>query len=160
MSNAELLDDPIAPPQPTPPYGSPATMPSTSTNILALPLVEAVIVTGNNEDWVDTFQFLVDNGSGAPGTYPQLDLRGIDFQMIVRRQLGDHEVIVEASTADGSMAVGAPPNYGFLILYVPLEGVMEYKSAGTYVADIVASDGNFTITTIQIALTIFEGVTQ
>ena len=160
MALVETRDDPIAPPQPVPPYGRPVTMPSTDSNILALPLVEAIVVTGNNEDWIDTFQFLVENGTGDSTTYPQLDLRGIDFKMIVRRQAGDHEVIVEASTTDGTMAVGAPPNYGFLILYVPLAGVMEYKSAGTYVADIVATDGIFTITVIQIALTIFEGVTK
>lgn len=158
--DAIVRSDPIAPPEPTPPYGFPKTMPSTSTNILALPLVVANIITGNNEDWVDTFEFTVDNGSGAPGTFPQLDIRGIDFWMIVRRQAGDHEVIIEASTMDGSMAVGAPPNYGFLILYVPLDGVMEYKEAGSYVGDILAIDGNFSVTTIQFDLTIYEGITK
>lgn len=135
-------------------------MPSTGTNILAIPLVQLQIDTGNNEDWVDTIDFVVDNGSGNIDTFPQLDLRGIDFVMEIRRAPGDHEVIIQASTFDGTMAVGAPPRYGFLIMYVPLLGVMQYKEAGSYVGDIVALDGNFTRTIAQIDLTIFEGITR
>lgn len=145
---------------PSLPLPEPVVMPSTNTNILALPLVTAEIITGNNEDWVDTIQYLVDNGTGDTGTFPQLDLRGIDFVLEVRHALGDHEVVIQASTFDGTMAVGAPPNYGFLIIYVPLDSVMKYKEAGNYVADIVAMDGKFTITAVQIDLTIFEGVTR
>ena len=144
----------------TQPTGKPAMMPSTGTNILALPLVTATIITGNNEDWVDTIQYTVDNGSGAPSSFPQLDLRGIDFLMEIRHQAADNEVVIQASTMDGTMAIGAPPNYGFLIIYVPLAEVMMYKEPGSYVGDIVAMDGNFTITAIQINLTIFEGVTR
>jgi hypothetical protein len=147
-----------------PDYGIPAAgtrmMPSTGTNILAIPVVLMDVETGNNEDWVDCIQFLVDNGSGDTTTMPQLDLRGIDFEMEVRRQPGDHEVIIQASTLNGTMAVGAPPNIGFLIWYVPLDEVMQYKEAGNYVGDIIAMDGNFTRTIVQINLTIFEGITR
>jgi len=138
-----------------------ASMPMSKTNILALPIVLADIVTGNNEDWVDTILFLIDNGSGDPTSMAQLDLRGIDFRMEIRRQTGDNEVIIQASTMDNTMAVGAQPNYGYLIIYVPLDEVMQYKSPGTYVGDIVAIDGAFTRRVIMIdPLTIIEGVTR
>jgi hypothetical protein len=141
------------------PVSGTLVMPSTGTNILALPLVQTVIATGNNEDWVDCLQFLVDNKSGNQASFPQLDLRGIDFEMAIRRGPGDAEVIIEASTADGTMAVGAPPNIGFLIWYVSYADVMQYKEAGDYVGDIIALDGNFIRTCVQInPLTIFQGI--
>lgn len=135
-------------------------MPSTGTNILAMPLIQIDVETGNNEDWVDVLQWTVDNGSGAPATFPDLDIRGIEFSMEVRRSAADAEVILAASTLEGTMAVGAPPNIGFLIWYVPLEEVMQYKEPGNYVGDIVAMDGNFTRTVVQLNLTIFEGITR
>lgn len=137
-------------------------MPSTATNILALPLVQAVIDTGNNEDWVDTIQWLVDNGSSDPSTMPQLDLRGLEFQMEIRRMTADAEVIIEASTWEGTLGIGAPPNYGFLIIYVPLASVMQYKEPGSYVGDIIAIDPTapFTRVCVQIELTIVQGVTR
>jgi hypothetical protein len=103
---------------------------------------------------------LVDNGSGDTTTMSQLDLRGIDFEMAIRRAPGDAEVIIQTSTTEGTMAVGAPPNIGFLIWYVALAEVMQYKEAGSYVGDIVAMDGNFTRTCVQINLTLFEGITR
>jgi hypothetical protein len=136
------------------------SMPTTPTNILALPVVQAVIDTGNNEDWVDTILYLVDDGSGDPTGMPQLDLRGIDFLMEIRRASGDNEVIIEASTLDGTMAVGAPPNFGFLIIYVPLDDVMQYKEAGSYIGDIIAFDGAFQRRCCTIDLNIIEGVTR
>jgi hypothetical protein len=135
-------------------------MPTTTTNILALPVVQAVIDTGNNEDWIDTILFLVDNGSGDPTTMSQLDLRGMDFQMEIRRAVGDNEVIIEASTMAGTMAIGAPPNFGFLIIYVSLDEVMQYKEAGSYIGDIVAFDGAFQRRCVLIDLNIVEGVTR
>lgn len=136
------------------------TMPSTGTNILAMPLVQIDVETGNNEDWVDVLQWTVDNGSGDPSSFPDLDIRGIEYSMEVRRAATDAEVILAASTLEGTMAVGAPPNIGFLIWYVPLEEVMQYKEPGNYVGDIVAMDGNFTRTVVQMNLTIFEGITR
>jgi hypothetical protein len=136
------------------------TMPSTSTQILALPICAAVIETGNNEDWVDSILFLIDNGSGDQTTMQQLDLRGIDFIMEIRRAVADNEVIIHASTLDFTMAIGAQPNFGYLLIYVPLEEVMQYKAPGQYVGDIVAMDSDFTRRVINIDLTIVEGVTR
>jgi hypothetical protein len=137
-----------------------AAMPSTNTQILALPLCSAIIETGNNEDWVDTILFLIDNGSGDQSTMQQLDLRGIDFVMEIRRAVADNEVIIQASTLDQTMAIGGQPNYGYLIIYVPLAEVMQYKTPGEYVGDIVAIDGSFTRRVMNIDLTIVEGVTR
>lgn len=154
------LDAPPGIAQPSPPLGHPRMMPATTTNILALPVVEAVIESGNGEDFVETFLYLVDDGSGDPNNFPQLDLRGMDFIMTIRRAAGDNEIVMRASTADGTMAVGAPPNIGYLIAYQSLEDVMQYKEAGNYVGDILAYDGNFSRVCLLIDLTIIEGITR
>lgn len=129
------------------------------TQILALPLVKMTIVTGNNEDWIDTFVFMIEDEYG-----PQLDLRGMDFDMYIRRRAGEHEVILHASTdrnstADGNLAIGAPPNVGYLIIYVPL-AIMQYKFVGSYVGDIVARDDMFDRRCVDIDFSIVEGVTR
>jgi hypothetical protein len=85
-----------------------------STNLLAIPLVEIVAETGNNEDWVDSLLFLVD-----PETGEQLDLRGIDFEMEVQRHPTDHEVVIHASTSNGRLSIGEAPQYGYLIIQIP-----------------------------------------
>lgn len=136
------------------------SFPSTNTQILALPVAHAIIETGNNEDWVDTILFVIDNGTGDPNSMAQLDLRGIDFVMEIRRQAADNEVIIQASTFENTMAIGAQPNFGFLIIYVPLDEVMQYKSPDQYVGDITAMDGSFTRRIMTIDLTIIEGVTR
>jgi hypothetical protein len=159
MSIVEVRQPPLVKPRAYPVSGS-SIMPSTGTNILAMPIVQIDVETGNNEDWVDVLQWTVDNGSGTPATFPDLDLRGIAFEMMVRRSATDSEVIIAASTLEGTMAVGAPPNIGFLIWYVPLDEVMQYKEPGSYVGDIVAMDGNFVITVVQMNLTIFEGISR
>jgi hypothetical protein len=63
------------------------------TNILALPLVQLEVETGNNEDWIDSILFLVapDDPDNPPPTAPQLDLRGIDFEMEIRREADDND---------------------------------------------------------------------
>jgi hypothetical protein len=128
-----------------------------ATNILSLPLAHLTVVTGNNEDWIDTILYLVTNADGTPG--PQLDLRGISFDMEIRSQPPAHEVILRATTDDGSLSVGAPPNVGYLIFYVPL-AVMQYRAAGDYVGDIRARDGQFDRVALTLDLTILEGVTK
>jgi hypothetical protein len=123
------------------------------TNILAIPLGHAVIQTGTNEDWIDCIQYLVGEGG------PQLDLRGIDFEMEIRRAPPDHEVILRASTDDGSLSVGASPNFGYLIFYVK-EEVMEQRQADTYVGDVRASADGFQRVILTIDLTIIQGITR
>lgn len=131
-----------------------------ATNVLALPLVAVSIETGNNEDWVDAVKFVVDDGStSSVDQMPQLDLRGITFDMEVRRTAGDHEVIFAASTVSGTLFIGNPPDFGFLFINVPLVE-MQNHAAGDYVADIVGRDDTNSRVAVQIVLTIFEGVTK
>lgn len=134
-----------------------------STNILALPLVGITVMTGTTEDWIDSVKYVVQPMVGAVGDmsgWPQLDLRGIDFEMDIRRSAEDHEVILNANTKDGTLALGAPPNVGFLLIHVPY-AVMKTKFAGQYVGDVRAStDQNEMRVVIQVVLEIFDGVTK
>jgi hypothetical protein len=133
--------------------------PPVTTNLLALPLLSLTVETGNSEDWIESIKYVVDTGAVDPTTFPQADLRGIDFQMEVRRAAPAHEVVLGATTADGSLAVGEPPDFGFLIINIGYDD-MTALQAGSYVADIRGKDGRYTRICIQIALTIFTGITR
>ena len=122
-----------------------------------MPVVLLTIETGNNEDWIDSIKYVVDDGSADP---PQLDLTGIQFEMEVRHRPTDHEVVFAASTTNSTIMVGAPPDNGFLVIQVPLDPTMRPQEAGSYVADIVGHDGTYTRVVAQIALTIVEGITR
>jgi hypothetical protein len=131
------------------------------TNILAIPLTQMSMLTGNNEDMVESVLFQV-GGTGSPalGVAPQqLDLRGIDFNMYVRRSPSDNEVLMTASTDDHTLSVGAFPDYGFLLFAVPLAS-MQKRLPGTYVADVVATADGLTRRCLVISLTIVEGITR
>jgi hypothetical protein len=131
------------------------------TNILALPLTQMSILTGNNEDMVESILFQV-GGTGSPtmGIAPeQLDLRGINFTMYVRRSASDNEVLLTASTSDQTLSVGAFPNYGFLLFAIPVE-TMQQRLPGTYVADVVATADDITRRCLVIELSIVEGITR
>ncbi len=54
-----------------------------------------------------------------PPPYPQMDLRGIKFEIQLRRRPADNEVILGGSSLSGQLTVGAAPNYGHLIWYFP-----------------------------------------
>jgi hypothetical protein len=123
------------------------------SNLLSIPLVHIVAQTGNNEDWVDSLLYLVDPVLGT-----QLDLRGINFEMEVRRQPTDHEVVIHASTSGGTLVIGTPPQYGYLIIQIPLTTMAQLP--GTYFADIRGSDDQSTRVIATISLTIFEGITR
>src|SRR5262245_49477154 len=129
-----------------------------ATNLLAMPLVNVIVVTGNNEDWLDSIKYVVDDGGGDLDAMPQLDLTGIQFDMEVRRLPPDAEVIIRASTKDGTLAVGQSPNTGFLLINVP-HAVMKYQRPDNYVADIVGSDGDNVRRIVEIALEIVYGLT-
>jgi len=131
------------------------------SNVLALPLVSVGVQTGNNEDWVDSIKYVVDPADGTTDSslWEQLDLRGISFSMEIRRDAADVEVIFGASTENGTLKIGDAPDFGFLIIQVPLAEMKDHP-AGTYVGDIVGTDGIYTRTTIQIALEILEGITK
>ena len=126
------------------------------SNLLAIPLVSNVVETGNNEDWVDSLLFLVDS---TDPTQPQLDLRGIRFEMEIRRLPDDHEVVVHAMTDDDTLMIGDPPNYGYLIISVPIEQ-MQPLQPGAYVGDIRGTDADNTRVVVEVALTVFQGVTR
>lgn len=131
-----------------------------NTNVLALPLVSMTVATGTNEDWIDSLKFVVNDASSLDfNQLPQLDLRGITFEMEIRRAAPDHEVILAASTTDGRLIIGNPPDFGFLIINVPLDQ-MEVKQPGQYVGDIVASDAVNSRVCAQINLSIVEGITR
>jgi hypothetical protein len=129
------------------------------SNVLALPHALVTIETGNNEDWIESFKFVVDDGTTETESMPQLDLRGISFEMEVRRRADDHEVLMSASTDDLKLSVGAFPNYGFLLLRIPV-AEMKIRNAGNYVADVVAKDGSYVRKCMSITLNLIEGVTR
>jgi hypothetical protein len=89
----------------------------------------------------------------------QLDLRGIVFEMEIRHSADDHEVVLAASTESGSLQIGMPPDFGFLIINIPLVEMRNIR-AGTYVGDIVGRDEQFTRVIARIELTVIEGVTK
>lgn len=125
-----------------------------ATNILAIPLAHVTIVSGTNEDWIDCIEYLIGDENG-----PQLDLRGVNFEMELRRRSSDHEVILNAASKDGSISVGASPNYGYLIFYVK-ENVMEKIEPDKYVGDVRAFDAQFQRVIMTMDFTIIEGVTR
>jgi hypothetical protein len=131
------------------------------TNILAMPLTNMSMTTGNNEDMVESVLYQV-GGTGSPSlgvAAEQLDLRGIDFNMYVRRSPSDHEVLMTASTDDHTLSVGAYPNVGFLLFDIPVTA-MQNRIPGTYVADVVAAADGYTRRCLVIELTIVEGITR
>jgi hypothetical protein len=131
----------------------------TATNVLALPLAEASIFTGNNEDWLEAFEYLAGGDGSDPSPGDPLDLRGINFQLMVRRAPDDPEVVLWASTDDGTIQVGAPPDSNVLIINVPL-ATMTTRNAGLYVADMIARDADFQRRIMTIDLEVVEGITR
>jgi hypothetical protein len=127
-----------------------------TTNILSLPLAGLEISTGTNEDWIDAVEYVMDDGTASP---PQLDLRGIKFWIQVRAAADDPQVVIEGSTDDDTLLIGTYPEYGFLIFNV-LEARMRGILPGNYVGDVVAMADGYTRVTLQIAMTIVEGVTR
>ena len=127
------------------------------SNVLAIPLISMEVATGNNEDWVDPILFLVNDGLDPPES--QLDLRGIDFEMEVRRDEPDHEVVITATTENGMLMIGEVPDYGYLIIQIPV-GEVRPNPPGKYVADIVALDAVNRRVIAKIDLTIVDGVTK
>jgi hypothetical protein len=128
------------------------------TNLLALPLVRMSVETGTNEDWIDSLKFLVDTGV-PDDEKPQLDLRDIAFEMEVRRSAPDNQVVISASTENGSLAIGEPPDYGYLIINVDHEE-MKIQQPGIYAADIVGIDETSRRVVVQIDLSIIAGITR
>jgi hypothetical protein len=129
------------------------------SNILALPLVSMTVETGNNEDWIESIKYVV--GPENVPNAPQVDLRGIGFEMEVRRSAAEAEVVLRASTENGMITTGLQPDVGYLLWRIPREDMKNVK-VGNYVADILAKEESRSIerVTVQIELTIREGVTK
>lgn len=127
-----------------------------TTNLLAMPFVSATFVVSNNEDWIESIVYLL---NGTDPSLPQLDIRGIDYSMEIRRATPDHEVVIRASSADDTLAIGEPPNYGYILINVPYEN-MNTLVAGTYVGDILGKDEFVTRRLIALTVTVVEGVTR
>ena len=132
-------------------------MAASNTNVLAIPQAQASIATGTNEDWLDTFEYLCSGTADDPG--PPLDLRGISFELMVRRNPDDAEVIVWASSADNTIQIGASPDWNFLIINVPL-ATMRTRTPGIYNADMVARDAVYQRVIMTIDLEIVDGITK
>jgi hypothetical protein len=126
-----------------------------AVDVLALPLAHLVIEAANNEDWIDSLVYLV---TGSPGP-AQLDLRGIAFEMHVRRRPQDNEVVLYGSTKDGGVTVGVAPNYGHLIFYVAQDN-MRRVYPGRYVGDVRASNDRVERVCLTFDLTVIEGITR
>jgi hypothetical protein len=127
-----------------------------TTSALAIPLAHLVIAVANNEDWVDSLVYVYDSTADPP---PQMDIRGLAFQMYIRRTPPDNEVILSASTEAGSLVTAAPPNSGYLIIYIPRDTMREVWP-GAYVGDVRVSDGTYERVCLTIDLTIIEGITR
>jgi hypothetical protein len=125
------------------------------TDVLALPLAHLEIVVANNEDWVDSLVYLVSD-TDPPA---QLDLRGLTFEMQIRRRPQDPEVVLLASTAAGSLSIGAAPDVGYLIFFIP-QATMQLLWPGEYVGDIRVSDEWYERVCLTIDLSIIEGITR
>jgi hypothetical protein len=127
---------------------------SIPTNLLAMPLISMIVETGTNEDWIDSILFLV-NEVGLP----QLDLTGIEFSMEVRRAAPDHEVVINGTTKDGTLAIGAWPDTGYLLINI-IHDRMKIIQPGEYVADIVGSDSDSIRRCIVMTLSVVQGITR
>lgn len=132
--------------------------PVVTTNLLALPLLSLTIETGNSEDWIESVKYVVATDD-SPEDNPQVDLRGINFEMEIRRTSQAHEVILTATSDDGSIAIGDPPDYGYMIINVSFQK-MKLLQAGKYIGDIRGKDDKYTRIVTQIDLTIFDGITR
>jgi hypothetical protein len=144
MSTPDLLPVPLP---------LPLTM---STNLLAMPFIDLSILTANNEDWIDSIVYL-HNSTDLDA--PQLDIRGIEFFMEVRRAPPNHEVVIRASLENGMLAIGDPPNFGYLLIRVPHETV-KLLVESNYVGDIVGYDGQVTRRVIALEIAMVEGITR
>ena len=127
------------------------------TNLFAMPLVSMSVQTGTNEDWISAINYIVNDSAG--GFLSQLDLRGIRFEMEVRPTTPSHDVVITASTDDGTLTIGADPDCGFFLFHVPVIK-MSMVFPGTYVGEVRGSDGFGMRRVIDVALEVVEGVVR
>jgi len=136
------------------------------SNILKIPLVQAVCETGANEDWLDGFAYFEDIAETIP-----ISLVGISFEMEMRTVAADPTVVLHATTFDGSLSVASYPpptdvpggiqvTQNCLQLNVPVTAMM-HVPPGTYAFDIVAkADGRTRVVVQGTAAVILQGYTR
>lgn len=124
------------------------------TNILAMPRVLVTIITGTNEDWIDSLKYVLDD-VGTP-----LDLTGIDLEMEIRKTPPDADVVITAnSLTDGYISVGGE-NSNMIVISVPL-AIMKEVPANGYVGDIIAKADGYQRRVVQITeLLVERGITR
>ena len=118
-------------------------------DVWELPLIDLQFEVGTNEDWVDSIELLDEDG------VTPLDLTGIAFRLQVRKTAPDHTVLIDASTAAGSLLVGN----GVVGLYV-LEDTMHGVPPGDYVLDIVGEKAGRTARLATGTVKVLQGVTR
>lgn len=131
------------------------------TNLFAMPLVSMNVQTGTNEDWISAIKYIVDSStiSPPPPEDPQLDLRGIRFEMEVRPTVPSNDVVLTASTDDGTLTIGMDPDFGFFLFHLPHETMIE-MFPGPYSGEVRGTDGFGTRRVIEIVLEIVQGVVR
>jgi hypothetical protein len=122
------------------------------SNILILPLAQFTVTTGNNENWLDSLQFV------QADLVTPVDLTGIEFMMEMRQLAADVDIFVRGSTADGKITVGGVGD-SFLLINIP-QAEMKEVPANDYVADITASADGYVRVIAQLTVTVFQGVTR
>lgn len=135
--------------------------PDLATNILNLPLIDATIVTGNNEDWLDAFAYL--DGAGAP-----ISLDGISFTSVVRHLTEDPAAVIVASTLAGPVLGGLKQNGrlavggtgGNVVAFNVPASTMRRLPPRDYVFDMTGTADGITRRLATGKVTITEGVTR
>ena len=123
------------------------------SNVNAIPLAHLVMEAYTNEDWVDTLVYMVTE------PFVQMDLRGIIFEIMLRRRPADNEVILGGSSLTGTLTVGVAPNYGHLIFYFSRR-LIGRLWPGQYVGDVIARDLRFERAILTVDLTVIHGITR
>jgi len=79
--------------------------------------------------------------------------------MEIRRSSPDHEVVLTGTTKDGTLAIGAWPDTGYLLINIDHE-VMKVIQPGDYVGDIVGNDAESIRRCILMTLSVVQGITR
>jgi hypothetical protein len=117
-----------------------------------LPVIDPIMFkVGNNEDWIDSVAF-VDNVGAA------IDIRGIEFAMMVRHKVEDKEVTLFATTGNGMMRITGT-DHNVLAMNVLVAQMMEFV-LGDNVLDCVAAADSHARVIMRGVANIVKGVTR
>ncbi len=122
------------------------------SNILLLPQLAGSFAAANNGDWRDALLFVDANNN-------PIDLTGIVFHQQIKAAGAPQTILLDLSTANGLLVNGGAS--GTLSWDIPV-AQMGLVAAGSYIADLVASDGTDTVNLFAGApatVTINQGVT-